>query len=343
MAKPISTAGHDPDPQHPSYTYTHQSLILPASPLTTSPRVRSASRPPLSFNPPTASDTSSRPQHHRLPYSQYPSKRSMPQSRPDMTASSSHGGSSYAAIYEAALDVARAAERASHRKTNGPGQQRWSSHAGPEVDARAMLGSFHSEVSAQSSSTVAADEDRRMSQSTGALLDGRGRTAKRVVAVVPTILAEIEGSPAEMTHTSHTKSRSLSFVRGSGGRGRGRGRSAAGVAFMSLGLLIGWGRYSVQPGALHDGMVLRSRAVTDAQARSIGDFLSFHPLATPSSTFVMLADHPVVPQLPGDMPLFQRVVGRVAAWICTTLYLTSRLPQIWMNVRLAHFLVVSSR
>ena len=29
----------------------------------------------------------------------------------------------------------------------------------------------------------------------------------------------------------------------------------------------------------------------------------------------------------------QRVIGRIFAWLCTTLYLTSRLPQIWKNVR----------
>ena len=28
------------------------------------------------------------------------------------------------------------------------------------------------------------------------------------------------------------------------------------------------------------------------------------------------------------------IVGRISAWICTTLYLTSRLPQIWKNVSL---------
>jgi hypothetical protein len=31
-------------------------------------------------------------------------------------------------------------------------------------------------------------------------------------------------------------------------------------------------------------------------------------------------------------PSAERVIGRVSAWICTTLYLTSRLPQIWKNV-----------
>ena len=28
----------------------------------------------------------------------------------------------------------------------------------------------------------------------------------------------------------------------------------------------------------------------------------------------------------------RRIIGRIPAWICTTLYLTSRLPQIWKNV-----------
>jgi len=30
----------------------------------------------------------------------------------------------------------------------------------------------------------------------------------------------------------------------------------------------------------------------------------------------------------------ERVVGRIFAWLCATLYLTSRMPQIWKNVRL---------
>lgn len=31
---------------------------------------------------------------------------------------------------------------------------------------------------------------------------------------------------------------------------------------------------------------------------------------------------------------WERFIGRASAWMCTTLYLTSRLPQIWQNVRL---------
>lgn len=30
---------------------------------------------------------------------------------------------------------------------------------------------------------------------------------------------------------------------------------------------------------------------------------------------------------------WERVIGRTSAWVCTTAYLTSRLPQIWQNVR----------
>ena len=35
---------------------------------------------------------------------------------------------------------------------------------------------------------------------------------------------------------------------------------------------------------------------------------------------------------PEEGPSLERIVGRMSAWACTTLYLTSRLPQIWKNV-----------
>jgi hypothetical protein len=34
-------------------------------------------------------------------------------------------------------------------------------------------------------------------------------------------------------------------------------------------------------------------------------------------------------------PSVKRIIGRISAWLCTTLYLTSRLPQIWKNVSLS--------
>jgi len=42
-------------------------------------------------------------------------------------------------------------------------------------------------------------------------------------------------------------------------------------------------------------------------------------------------DHQDLPQ-PGESPSLERIIGRMFAWACTILYLTSRLPQIWKNV-----------
>lgn len=35
-------------------------------------------------------------------------------------------------------------------------------------------------------------------------------------------------------------------------------------------------------------------------------------------------------------PSLEFIIGRISAWVCTTLYLTSRLPQIWKNVSDSH-------
>ena len=37
-------------------------------------------------------------------------------------------------------------------------------------------------------------------------------------------------------------------------------------------------------------------------------------------------------QQPEPAPSTEFIIGRIYAWICTVLYLTSRLPQIWKNV-----------
>jgi hypothetical protein len=48
----------------------------------------------------------------------------------------------------------------------------------------------------------------------------------------------------------------------------------------------------------------------------------------------LIFEHPSHPEEPPEGPSFKRLFGRTSAWACTTLYLTSRLPQIWKNVRL---------
>ncbi|KAH8833681.1 PQ loop repeat-domain-containing protein [Flagelloscypha sp. PMI_526] len=85
---------------------------------------------------------------------------------------------------------------------------------------------------------------------------------------------------------------------GTVGRGsRHATRTASSVMFVGAWMLFGMGtiaRKLSQPS--HSGIVLRAEVVT---------------LEDPQST--------------------EKVIGRFFAWLCTTLYLTSRLPQIWKN------------
>ncbi|GJN88562.1 hypothetical protein Rhopal_001528-T1 [Rhodotorula paludigena] len=55
----------------------------------------------------------------------------------------------------------------------------------------------------------------------------------------------------------------------------------------------------------------------------------------PSSTYVAFdaADEPDDMPFPPSGIDWERLIGRISAWICTTAYLTSRLPQIWQNFR----------
>ena len=292
---------------------------------------------------------------------------------------------SYQDLYQAALDVARAAERVSSRRSESRrrrlSRQTTSNTMGEleEDETRngeGMMDSFHSEMSANSStSTIDEQRDRkRMSHSTGniGMMDGRGRSMKRAVVIPPT---PVPGTPQEeLDHLdslpslgqahgqgdrpsiTRSKSRSLSVVRTTSGRGKGR--RAAGVAFMSLGLLAGFGSHSstsrseTQPPS-GSGSVIGARhamnSITQSAApiRHPQPFLAHtHPHSYPHSRLgdqqemasYLIFEHPSHPE-PPESPSFKRLFGRTSAWACTTLYLTSRLPQIWKNVRTLPFLL----
>ena len=308
---------------------------------------------------------------------------------------------SYAAIYEAALDVARTAERVSARRSESRRRRlnrqntagttgtmgRITTSESEDMPA-AMMESFHSEMSGRSrhsalsvmtASTEGEDthtyRDRTTTASTGGVLDGRegdgrGRTLTRHLGLgagttPPSEELDDQFTPlAPAPHISHgghmsqaeidqmarrqrDKSRSLSLARGSSGRG---GRRAAGVAFMSLGLLArGW--YGLTPGSHVPvwgsqiattstpsplGRVVTSPSVSSLQPR--------HPpihaasaIGAPAldTTFIWIQgndDHHHQDPSPDPPQSFERQIGRISAWSCTTLYLTSRLPQIWKNV-----------
>lgn len=310
---------------------------------------------------------------------------------------------SYAAIYEAALDVARTAERVSARRSQSRRRrltrQSTANHpttsdeeAGDGGDRGELHASFHSELSgrsgASSSSTIEGDY-RHMTSSTGTLLeagdprvyrDRRGRTLRRQPSLVEALSPyESEDQATPLAHPGHAtpghssgqegysdearrdrkreKSRSLSLARGSSGRG---GRRAAGVAFMSLGLIArGWyGTYSpstpIWATPLSSSGQVLSRPISSVvpsrhpplhpfpASRAVSSSASASNLRLEphedGTTLVWIQEERQGSHEHGDhgfpdQPFsFQRIVGRVSAWACTTLYLTSRLPQIWKNV-----------
>jgi hypothetical protein len=140
-----------------------------------------------------------------------------------------------------------------------------------------------------------------------------------------------------------SKSRSLSLVREQSGRGKGR--RAAGMAFMALGIVGTWSRMSGGgPRALEglsEGQVI-PRFSAGAYPREIrqpqpslfssSSSSSSYGLLPHITTILVERDHEGPPHPPEGPPNLQRIVGRISAWSCTTLYLTSRLPQIWKNV-----------
>lgn len=120
-------------------------------------------------------------------------------------------------------------------------------------------------------------------------------------------------------------------------------RRSVGLVFLSVWALFGVG--SVVNGALP----LRSAGSTNVGRVVFADTLSMPSPVTsfaPAASFPSLSQSPetaVMIEAPSDTtfnaardeePYSERVLGRFFAWLCTTLYLTSRLPQIWKNVSL---------
>jgi solute carrier family 66 (lysosomal lysine-arginine transporter), member 1 len=117
-------------------------------------------------------------------------------------------------------------------------------------------------------------------------------------------------------------------------------RRGATMVFMSAWTLFGIGtlgmqRYSMGSHALiQPGRVLSSSSSPPSSLLFPSPTHESPPLATVDLVFDMLPyEHVSANRSPEAEPSLERVIGRISAWACTTLYLTSRLPQIWKNVR----------
>lgn len=119
---------------------------------------------------------------------------------------------------------------------------------------------------------------------------------------------------------------------------------------MSFGMIAGWSGLGRGAKLRHGGGAVLARPANDFLSLShpISHPMSYLPSALPhlptptadtgfDTTFI-LVEHPSGHDHPGppidQPPDYKRIIGRISAWACTTLYLTSRLPQIWKNVSL---------
>ncbi|EGN93263.1 hypothetical protein SERLA73DRAFT_172182 [Serpula lacrymans var. lacrymans S7.3] len=224
------------------------------------------------------------------------------------------------------------------------------SHQEPPADEAdnelsALTGSFHSEMGRVSGKRVSWSQERRRGNSVGhgqasflpptlqitaprdASSSARGRSLRR----------EVDSNDEEEQTEERRSSAHRTSSRAS--------RRGAGMVFLGVWGLFGVGtlarrQYTSWPEKSGDvGRVLSADA----------DYVSFIPgtegydgayagvTSTPSNSV-----HVVFPSTPSgtsgfsqvtlkEEPANKRIIGRIFAWLCTVLYLTSRLPQIWKN------------
>ncbi|EPQ58337.1 hypothetical protein GLOTRDRAFT_137075 [Gloeophyllum trabeum ATCC 11539] len=106
-------------------------------------------------------------------------------------------------------------------------------------------------------------------------------------------------------------------------------RTGAGIVFLGIFAFLSVGRLSESLSAAkvprgHDGYVL----APNPMASLVND------TAAPSTLDLLLssiAHGGATANVYGEDASMERIIGRIFAWACTTLYLTSRLPQIWKN------------
>lgn len=131
-------------------------------------------------------------------------------------------------------------------------------------------------------------------------------------------------------------------------RGTRASRKGSTMVFLGAWALFGFGTLASQrgispsAGTTNVGHVLSSIKVTNLvpialdNSRSLSsrdishkDSFAFNlELASSKSSI----EYTTTEEDPHEDPTSEQVLGRIFAWLCTTLYLTSRLPQIWKNV-----------
>lgn len=116
------------------------------------------------------------------------------------------------------------------------------------------------------------------------------------------------------------------------------GKRGASIVFLSVWALFGVGTLVDSGRGLPGNRLTFGRVLSSANTSLIPyesipitrveHVISEHPAVTAADISTPIEPKPPPPY---ENPSWDRLMGRIFAWICTTLYLTSRLPQIWKN------------
>lgn len=153
----------------------------------------------------------------------------------------------------------------------------------------------------------------------------RGRARQRQVIESPIDVINLEDQ-LEINH-AHTVSQSSNRDR----RSSRASQRSVGLVFLGVWALFSVGSSTNSLSLRTSSLVPRGMVLTNVNTPSV----SMVELPPASARLELLGDSqaPVLFTSGSDSePSSERIVGRIFAWLCTTLYLTSRLPQIWKNV-----------
>ncbi|KAF8509743.1 PQ loop repeat-domain-containing protein [Gautieria morchelliformis] len=137
-------------------------------------------------------------------------------------------------------------------------------------------------------------------------------------------------APISETHSPRTRRTSAASTVSAGAS-----RRSASIVFLGIFALFSLSSYpGIRRSVGSEGRVLSMPPISAVLIPE--DMSSSSPFPHPTTLSLVAAPDTVVELQDLDVHLSasnenQRLIGRVSAWTCTTLYLTSRLPQIWKN------------
>ncbi|KZV69470.1 PQ-loop-domain-containing protein [Peniophora sp. CONT] len=241
---------------------------------------------------------------------------------------SRHSTAHYRALSNAAANVAASAALAAR-----PDSERGEEEDEVDEDALAALAeSFHSELGHSHSRLgrrgVSWSRERPLSPTLEPLNPitlSRGRSALPYAEEEDE--AEREESQRRRSSRASKVSASMVFM--------------SAWALVSVGALVGGGRAVQRDSGIR---LSRGRVLADVKPVPLAEahLVPIHPLVpvdapppeTSAEVLVSFESPPLDGEFSeqmGDGSSMERIIGRIFAWACTTLYLTSRLPQIWKN------------